>query len=200
MTEPTLGYYVMKNIFDTEFEYQLDLQTTLASCLNLRVMRDTIPERLLFVYNYFTDDLLNLVEKGNVSDTERKRPGLNVRGARLGNCMWCSPESHAAARINCTSDIFSFGLKSHPGLGFLLMTLVCFKVLQKIVFHTNSEELAEAEKKRLVARRLLSHFGDSPVLVGLVEHLDYDAEPWRDLILDVIKEFSPVNPMKPFSM
>jgi hypothetical protein len=37
-------------------------------------------------------------------------PGLNVRGARLGNPMWRSPEAHAAGRINLPSDIFSFGL------------------------------------------------------------------------------------------
>ncbi|KKZ62001.1 hypothetical protein EMCG_03462 [[Emmonsia] crescens] len=254
-TEPTLACvylatsrngkkYVMKNIFHTEFGYQLDLQTPLASCPNLRVVMDAIPEHLLFVYNYFTDDLLELAEKGNLSDTERKRilratlagladlheqsilhgdikpnnvfvsydenpdgsirvnqvqigdlemgsmipPGLNVRGARLGNPMWRSPESHAAARINRPSDIFSFGL-------------VCiYTMLQKIMFRIDSEGLTEEEKERLVARRLLSHFGDSPGLVGLVEHLDYDAASWRDLILDVIKEFSPENPRKPFSM
>ncbi|KAG5295510.1 hypothetical protein I7I50_08279 [Histoplasma capsulatum G186AR] len=234
----------MKNIFHTEFEYQLDLQIPLASCPNLRVVMDTIPEHLLFVYDYFTDDLLELAEKGNLSDTERKRIlratlagladlhersilhgdikpnnvfvnydenpdgsirvnqvqigdlemgsmiplGLNVRGARLGNPMWRSPESHAAARINCPSDIFSF-------------SLVCiYTMLQKIIFRIDSEGLTEEEKERLVARRLLSHFGDSPGLVGLVEHLDYDAAPWRDLVLDVIKEFSPENPRKPFSM
>ncbi|OAT02377.1 serine/threonine protein kinase, variant [Blastomyces dermatitidis ER-3] len=254
-TEPTLACvylaisrngkkYVMKNIFHTEFEYQLDLQTPLASCPNLRVVMDTIPEHLLFVYNYFTDDLLELAKKENLSDTERKRilratlagladlhdqsilhgdikpnnvfvdydenpdgsirinqvqigdlemgsmvpPGLNVRGARLGNPMWRSPESHAAARINRPSDIFSFGL-------------VCiYTMLQKIIFRIDSEGLTEEEKERLVARRLLSHFGDSPGLVGLVEHLDYDAASWRDLVLDVIKEFSPKNPRKPFSM
>ncbi|KLJ13792.1 hypothetical protein EMPG_11291 [Blastomyces silverae] len=243
-TSRTGKKYVMKNIFHTEFEYQLDLQTPLSSCSNLRVVMDTIPEHLLFVYHYFTDDLLELAEQGNLSGTERKRilgaalagladlheqcilhgdikpnnvfvdydenpdgsirvnqvqigdlemgsmipPGLNVCGARLGNPMWRSPESHAAARINCPSDIFSFGL-------------VCiYTMLQNIIFRIDSEGLTEEEKERLVARRLLSHFGDSPGLVGLVEHLDYDAAPWRDLVLDVIKEFSLENPRKPFSM
>jgi hypothetical protein len=37
-------------------------------------------------------------------------PDLNVRGARLGNPMWRSPEAHAAGRINLPSDVFSFGL------------------------------------------------------------------------------------------
>ncbi|EGC47927.1 conserved hypothetical protein [Histoplasma capsulatum var. duboisii H88] len=60
--------------------------------------------------------------------------------------------------------------------------------------------LTEEEMERSVARRLLSHFGDSPGLVGLVEHLDYNTALWRDLVLDVTKEFSPENPRKPFSM
>lgn len=64
----------------------------------------------------------------------------------------------------------------------------------------NSEELSEGEKERLIVKRLLSYFGDSSGLVGLVEHLDYDAAPWRDLVLAVTKEFSPENPRKPFSM
>lgn len=34
---------------------------------------DTIPEQLLFVYNYFTGDLLELAEKANLSGAERKR-------------------------------------------------------------------------------------------------------------------------------
>ncbi|KAK4201395.1 kinase-like domain-containing protein [Triangularia verruculosa] len=37
-------------------------------------------------------------------------PGLNVRGARLGNPMWRSPEAHAAGHMNLPSDVFSFGL------------------------------------------------------------------------------------------
>jgi hypothetical protein len=37
-------------------------------------------------------------------------PDLNVRGVRLGNPMWRSPEAHAAGRMNLPSDIFSFGL------------------------------------------------------------------------------------------
>lgn len=36
--------------------------------------------------------------------------GKNVRGARLGNPIWRSPESHAAARQNLPSDVFAFGL------------------------------------------------------------------------------------------
>jgi serine/threonine protein kinase len=180
--------YAIKNIFHTEFEYQLDLQTPLRGCPNLRVVIDTVPEHLLFVYNYCTNHLLKLAENESLSDATRKRilrdtlvgiadlhernilhgsklhfavanirplstltvrpfqdikpdnifvdyeettngaievqrvqvgdlemgsvipPGLNVRGAKLGNPMWRSPESHAAARINLPTDVFSFGL------------------------------------------------------------------------------------------
>lgn len=67
--------------------------------------------------NIFVDcDLVDgtiKVERAQIGDLEMGSmipPGLNVRGARLGNPMWRSPESHAAARINTPSDVFSFGL------------------------------------------------------------------------------------------
>lgn len=65
--------YAIKNIFHTEFEYQLNLQTPLAGCPDLRVVMDTIPEHLLFVYDYFTDDLLDLARKENLCHAERKK-------------------------------------------------------------------------------------------------------------------------------
>lgn len=65
--------YVLKNIFHTEFEYQLNMQTPLRGCPNLRVVIDTVPEHLLFVYNYCTDDLLKLAEKENLSGATRKK-------------------------------------------------------------------------------------------------------------------------------
>lgn len=65
--------YAIKNIFSTEFEYQLDLQAPLRGCPNLRVVIDTVPEHLLFVYNYCTTHLLKLAEKDNLSDASRKR-------------------------------------------------------------------------------------------------------------------------------
>ncbi|KFZ18235.1 hypothetical protein V501_01319 [Pseudogymnoascus sp. VKM F-4519 (FW-2642)] len=241
--------YAIKNIFHTEFEYQLDLQTPLRGCPNLRVVNDTVPEHLLFVYNYCTNHLLKLAENESLSDATRKRilrdtlvgiadlhernilhgvrpfqdikpdnifvdyeettngatevqrvqvgdlemgsvipPGLNVRGAKLSNPMWRSPESHAAARINLPTDVFSFGL-------------VCiYTMLRKIIFRIDSEGLSRADEERLVVKRLLSHFGDGPGLVGLIDHLDDSVASWRDLVLDFIPEFTTTNPRKPFSM
>ncbi|KFZ20634.1 hypothetical protein V502_03116 [Pseudogymnoascus sp. VKM F-4520 (FW-2644)] len=102
--------------------------------------------------------------------------------------MWRSPESHAAARINLPSGIFSFGL-------------VCiYTILRKIIFRINGEGLSRADEERIVVKRLLSHFGDGPGLIGLVEHLDDSVAAWRDLVLDVIPEFTTTDPRKPFSM
>ncbi|KFY50734.1 hypothetical protein V496_09209 [Pseudogymnoascus sp. VKM F-4515 (FW-2607)] len=220
--------YVLKNIFHTEFEYQLDLQTPLRDRPNLRVVIDTVPEHLLFNLsdaskkrilrdtlvgiadlhelkilhgdikpdNIFVDfeekpDGAIEVQRVQVGDLEMGSvipPGLNVRGARLGNPMWRSPESHAAARINLPSDIFSFGL-------------VCiYTMLRKIIFRINGEGLSLADEERIVVKRLLSHFGDGPGLIGFVEHLDDSVAAWRDLVLDVIPEFTTTDPRKPFSM
>lgn len=65
--------YVLKNIYHTEFEYQLDMQQPLFGRPNLRTLVDTIPEHLLFVYEYLADDLLNLAMKDNLSDITRRR-------------------------------------------------------------------------------------------------------------------------------
>ncbi|KAM5504027.1 hypothetical protein McanMca71_003656 [Microsporum canis] len=234
-TEPTLSCvylattkdgnkYVAKNIYHTEFEYQLNLQTPLASLRNLRVVLDTVPEHLLFIYNFCTDDLLGLARKDSLSYTDRKRilrdtleglaalhergilhgdikpnnifvdydmssSGIRVKRAQIGDLemgsmippgLNRSPESHAAARINIPSDIFSFGLV--------------------IIFHINGECTSNTEKERIIAKRLLSHFGDGPGLVGLLEHLEDDSAERRDILIAVVDEFTPDDPRKPFSM
>ncbi|KAK4150811.1 CMGC protein kinase [Chaetomidium leptoderma] len=239
--------YVAKNVFHTEFEYQLDLQRPLADCPNLRTVVDTVPHHLLFLYRYLADDLLKLAKNESLSDATRKwilrealagladlhdqnifhsdikpnnifvdydetpngvidvkavqigdlemgcaiPPDLNVRGARLGNPMWRSPEAHAAGRMNLPSDIFSFGL-------------VCiYTMLRRIVIRLVDDkgaELSEAEQERIIVKRLLSHFGDGPGLVGLLDHLDDESAQWRDLVLAVMEEFTSDSPRKPFSM
>jgi serine/threonine protein kinase len=75
-----------------------------------------------------------------------------------------------------------------------------YTTLQSIIFRIDIEGLSEAEKERLRVQRLLSHFGDGPGLVGLLEHLDDEASWWRDLVLVVVKEFTTNDPRKPFSM
>ncbi|KFX95874.1 hypothetical protein O988_05578 [Pseudogymnoascus sp. VKM F-3808] len=60
--------------------------------------------------------------------------------------------------------------------------------------------LSPPDEEKIVVKRMLSHFGDGPGLVGLVEHLDDSAAAWRDVVLDVVPEFTTSNPGKPFSM
>ncbi|KAK2796916.1 hypothetical protein FQN50_009375 [Emmonsiellopsis sp. PD_5] len=242
--------YVLKNVFHSEFAYQLDMQTPLSGCDNVRVVMDTIPGHLLFAYSYFTGDLLELSEKQNIPSTTKKRilrdalvglgdlherrivhtdikpnnifvdfdenpggiqinrvqigdlemgsmlpPDLNIRGARLGNPMWRSPEAHAAARVNLPADIFSFGL-------------VCiYTMLGRIILdiNDNNEESiprSEEEKQRVIIKRLLSHFGDRDGLIGLVQHLhDDELACWSpELIMDTAGRFTADDPRKPFSM
>ncbi|EGE08041.1 CMGC/CDK protein kinase [Trichophyton equinum CBS 127.97] len=235
--------HVIKDIYSTEFEYQWGLQAPLAGCPNLRVAKDTVPEHLLFIYDFLTEDLLGLARRDSLSCTARKRilrdsltglaalhergilhgdikpnnifvdcdlvdgtikveraqigdlemgsmipPGLNVRGARLGNPMWRSPESHAAARINTPSDVFSFGL-------------VCiYTMLHKNIFYIEERDVGVYEKDRIIAKRLLSHFGDGPGLVRFLQHLEDDSAEWRDIVVAVADGFTPEDPRKPLSM
>ena len=76
-------------------------------------------------------------------------------------------------------------------------------MLQRIILRVVEEkgaELPEAEKERMIVKRLLSHFGDGPGLVGLLDHLDEESAQWRDLVLAVMTEFTSDHPRKPFSM
>ena len=73
--------YIAKNIFNTEFEYQLKLQRPLAKYPNLRVVVDTVPQHLLFIYPYMTNDLLDLARKENVQvDTRKEILGKALTG------------------------------------------------------------------------------------------------------------------------
>ncbi|KAM5447984.1 hypothetical protein McanCB49686_007382 [Microsporum canis] len=189
-TEPTLSCvylattkdgnkYVAKNIYHTEFEYQLNLQTPLASLRNLRVVLDTVPEHLLFIYNFCTDDLLGLARKDSLSYTDRKRilrdtleglAALHERGILHGDIK---PNN-----IFVDYDMSSSGIRvKRAQIGDL-----------------------EMEKERIIAKRLLSHFGDGPGLVGLLEHLEDDSAERRDILIAVVDEFTPDDPRKPFSM
>lgn len=95
--------YVLKDIFHTEFEYQFNMQTPLRDRPNLRVVIDTIPEHLLFVYNYCTDHLLKLAEKENLPDATKKRI---LRDALVGladlheqNILHGGKQGHAVATV-----------------------------------------------------------------------------------------------------
>lgn len=65
--------HVIKDIYSTEFEYQWGLQAPLAGCPNLRVAKDTVPEHLLFIYDFLTEDLFGLARRDSLSCTARKR-------------------------------------------------------------------------------------------------------------------------------
>ena len=74
-------------------------------------------------------------------------------------------------------------------------------MLGRIIVRIETQQLSDEERERTVVRHLLSHFGDREGLGGFVDHLD-DGETaaWRDLVLDVVKEFTADKPRKPYSM
>ncbi|KAA6413530.1 MAG: serine threonine kinase [Lasallia pustulata] len=54
--------FVLKEVPQSEFNYYLDIYRGLPSCAYLRQLQDTIPEQLMFVFQYFTDHLLSLAQ------------------------------------------------------------------------------------------------------------------------------------------
>ncbi|KAK2051027.1 hypothetical protein LY76DRAFT_529334, partial [Colletotrichum caudatum] len=63
--------FVLKNMVPGEFEYQQNLQSSLASCPNLRTSIDTIPAFELLVYRFLAGDLLQISQKA-LSKATRK--------------------------------------------------------------------------------------------------------------------------------
>ncbi|KKA21774.1 hypothetical protein T310_4199 [Rasamsonia emersonii CBS 393.64] len=55
--------FILKEVLQSNLEYFQDIHHRLQSCQYLRVSQDTIPEPSMFVYEYFTDDLLSLAQK-----------------------------------------------------------------------------------------------------------------------------------------
>ena len=53
----------MKDIPQSEYKYYEDMNRSLHGCPYLRLVRDTIPERSMFVYEYFNSHLLNLAQE-----------------------------------------------------------------------------------------------------------------------------------------
>lgn len=53
---------MLKEVSQSDFNYYLDMHRSLGSRAYVRLLQDTIPERLIFVYKYFTDDLLSLAQ------------------------------------------------------------------------------------------------------------------------------------------
>ncbi|KAK4983981.1 hypothetical protein LTR50_006891 [Elasticomyces elasticus] len=55
--------FILKDVPPSSFKYLQDMYHGLRSCPYLRLLEDTVPEHSMFVYRYFTDDLLSLAQK-----------------------------------------------------------------------------------------------------------------------------------------
>jgi hypothetical protein len=63
--------FIVKNMIPGEYKYQQDLQSSLASCPNLRTVVDGLPGPELFIYPYLQTDFLQFSQK-NLSETTRR--------------------------------------------------------------------------------------------------------------------------------
>ncbi|KAI1817009.1 kinase-like domain-containing protein [Poronia punctata] len=65
--------FVLKSLFEKDYQYSLPLQLRFAQSPYLRALRDTVPEQNMFVNEYLTDHLLNFAFKDGVSLATQKR-------------------------------------------------------------------------------------------------------------------------------
>ncbi|KAJ1325701.1 Protein kinase domain-containing protein [Microdochium nivale] len=72
--------FVLKNLFENEYNYALPLQLRYNSSPYLRALRDTIPDQRMFVNEYLSDHLLNFAFKDISSNTQKRIMRDALRG------------------------------------------------------------------------------------------------------------------------
>ncbi|KAI9678155.1 MAG: hypothetical protein M1817_006100 [Caeruleum heppii] len=64
--------FILKDVSQCGFKYFQDMYRDLRGCPHLRLLQDVIPDQSIFVYKYFTDDLMSLTQKDlPISHTKR---------------------------------------------------------------------------------------------------------------------------------
>ncbi|WPH04780.1 Hypothetical protein R9X50_00767500 [Acrodontium crateriforme] len=126
------------------------------------------------------------VELTDLEDAVHLEPNQVLKGAKLGNWMWRSPEAHAKGPMEKPSDIFAFGI-------------VCIYALTKaVIFAVDNPSLSEDDKIATVLFRQMSYFSADAKesFHGLLEYLGND-NPARDIFEAVEEGFGDV-PRDPF--
>lgn len=72
--------YIVKNMIQGEFEYQLKLQKSLSSSPNVRAVIDTVRELEVFIYPFLSGDLLHLSQKRLPKEIRRHILRYALRG------------------------------------------------------------------------------------------------------------------------
>ncbi|KAI1260242.1 kinase-like domain-containing protein [Xylariaceae sp. FL1019] len=72
--------FVLKSLFEKDYEYSLPLQLRLNQSPYLRALRDTVPDQKMFVNEYLTDHLLNFAFKDISMATQKRILRDSLRG------------------------------------------------------------------------------------------------------------------------
>ena len=62
-----------KTLTPSSFDYYKDVQSSLASCTNLRVFEDSNPELQLYIYSYLKTNALQAVSLGILTEKDTKK-------------------------------------------------------------------------------------------------------------------------------
>ncbi|KAI2631252.1 kinase-like domain-containing protein [Xylaria nigripes] len=74
------GMFVLKSLFEKDYNYSLPLQLRFNQSPYLRALRDTVPEQNMFVNEYLTDHLLNFAFKEVPLSTHKRILRDTLRG------------------------------------------------------------------------------------------------------------------------
>ncbi|OAL73020.1 serine/threonine protein kinase [Trichophyton violaceum] len=203
--------FILKYIHPVNFSDLRELNRKLRDVSHVRLPQDILPEKSMFVFEYFTGHLLQLAQNdlplqvtkrilkdalrglaelhnkdivhtlGDLEDAAYIPPGSAMIGKQAGNEMWRSPEAHASGPVNKPSDIFSFAL-------------VCiYAVHKRVIFAVGEEELGERiNPLSIILERQISYFANEDGIDGLVKYLG--DSPWVHIFQVIRYGFNSDNP------
>ncbi|KAI1652539.1 kinase-like protein [Daldinia decipiens] len=231
--------FVLKSLFENEYNYALPLQLRFNHSPYLRALRDTVPEQKMFVNEYMTDHLLNfafkdlslaaqkrvlrdslrglatlhdqniahldikannimvdyrdtsegiIVDRVQLSDLEDSThipPGQALRGLKVGNQFWRSPEAHVQGAVGKPSDIFSLAL------------VFIFMRLKMVIFRIDSAP--NVDLTNAILERQISTFAEWNDYESFIDYLGR-RHPWVGELSRLQDSFGSKNPRRPFSL
>ncbi|EFQ98890.1 serine/threonine protein kinase [Nannizzia gypsea CBS 118893] len=134
------------------------------------------------------ETVIHRVQLADLEDSAILPPNCNVLGKAVGNWMWRSPEAHAEARVNTSSDIFSFGL-----------VCIC-AVFKHVILAVDPKTLPEGvEAQAIILQRQLSYFGNDESVAAFLKHIG-DENPWGAVFNVLWNGWDETTPREPFAL
>ncbi|KAK8022845.1 kinase-like protein [Apiospora rasikravindrae] len=213
--------FVLKTLFEPEYNYALSLQQKFADSPYLRAVRDTIPGEKMFVNEYLSDHLLNFAWKDISLSTQKRILRDALRGlARM--------HAHDIAHLDIKANNIMVDYHETEDKGIVVDKVQLSdledsthipprQALRGIQVGNHWWRSPEAHVKGAINKqtdifsfaindpsfaileRQISHFAEWDDLDDFLEYLGR-SHPWRSSFDKMARSFGQGNPRRPFAM